>query len=50
MAETETEFIEAINAYKTKPWSTVGRQEVLDEVLNDVENAKKIAAELTMKS
>lgn len=47
MAETETDFINAVNELKEKPYSDAEmRQKVLDSVLNDMENARKIQAVL----
>ncbi|RZJ28406.1 MAG: glycosyltransferase [Flavobacterium sp.] len=45
MAETEQDFVNAVNDLKDKPYAdTSRRQKVLDAVLNDVENARKIEA------
>jgi hypothetical protein len=45
MAETQTDFIAAVNQLKSVPYRDFEkRKKVLDLVLNDLENAKKIAA------
>lgn len=45
MAETEQDFISAVNDLKNKPYDDFAkRQKVVDAVLNDIENAKKIEA------
>lgn len=45
MAETETEFIAAIRQLKAEPYTDFeNRQKVLGTLLDDVENARKIAA------
>ena len=45
MAENESEFVKAVNDLKLKPYTDYeNRKAVLDVVMNDLENAKKIAA------
>ncbi len=43
IATSKTEFITKINTLKTKPFRNANRSDVLLEVLNDAENAKKMA-------
>lgn len=48
MAETQTDFIDAINRLKLEPYQdSQRRKEVLNLVLDDLENARKIAAVIT---
>lgn len=50
MAETESEFITAINRLKEKPYNDYEkRKTVLGELLDDVENARKIASVIDQK-
>lgn len=47
LAETEQDFIDAVNNLKNTPYSgSAARQKVLDAILNDIENARKIEAVL----
>lgn len=50
MAENQMEFVEAVNRLKNTPYQEAEkRKTVLDQVLNDVENAKKMAQVITQK-
>ncbi len=47
MAETEAEFIDAVNILKDQPYGDAQkRQEVLSQILDDLDNARKIQAVL----
>jgi len=48
MAETESDFIRAVNQLKSEPYQdTEKRKKVLGSILDDIQNARKIAAVIT---